>query len=79
MQDHRDAAARVCARAPWETLFFFRFRCCDHINVKELRALVRLVLRLGSARVRGALSVKVPIAFSLGRRKCIGSTNCDRR
>ena len=52
LPDWRQEAARICLRAPWKVLFFFRFSCRDHINVLELRAFVRLVLRLASQGLR---------------------------
>ena len=52
LSDHRDQIGRLLARAPWKTVLFFQFRCHSHINVKELRALIRLVARLASAGCR---------------------------
>eukprot|EP00971_Amphidinium_carterae_P238875 4741899-Amphidinium_carterae.1 len=46
LKDCREDAGRLLGRAPWQVGFYFTFKCHEHINVLELRALVRLVHRL---------------------------------
>ena len=48
LRHHRAEAGAMLTRAPWTTLFFFRFKCKDHIKMKELRALIRLVQKVDS-------------------------------
>eukprot|EP00971_Amphidinium_carterae_P325960 6456538-Amphidinium_carterae.2 len=73
LKDFREQAGHLLGRAPWKVLFFFQFRTSDHINVLELRALIRLVYRIASWKIRRArvligLDSKVVIgAASKGR------------
>eukprot|EP00971_Amphidinium_carterae_P351110 6491916-Amphidinium_carterae.1 len=71
LKDCREDAGRLLGRAPWQVGFYFTFRCQEHINVLELRALVRLVHRLKSQR-------QVRILVGLDSRVVVGAATRGR-
>eukprot|EP00971_Amphidinium_carterae_P350476 6491567-Amphidinium_carterae.2 len=73
LKDFRERAGQILGRAPWRVLFFFQFRTSDHINVLELRALIRLVFRISSWKIR-----KARILVGLDSKVVIGAASKGR-
>eukprot|EP00971_Amphidinium_carterae_P341681 6480620-Amphidinium_carterae.1 len=73
LKDCRQDAGRLLGRAPWKVAFYFTFKCHEHINILELRALVRLVQRIQSQGLR-----RVRILVGLDSKVVIGAATRGR-